>query len=432
MHILMLLALQTDLYQEPLRPQFHFTARQWTVRRLNPGKREEGWLNDVNGLLHYDGEYHLFAQRWNRCWVHAVSRDLVTWTELPPAFWDDARFGTGVQSGGGVVDRDNTSGLSPDPATPPLVVFWSGNDNRSQCLSYSLDKGRTWTKYAKNPVLVHPERDPKVFWHAPTRRWVMVLYGGGSYLYFVSPNLLDWTELKESTPNSFECPDLFQLPADDDPKRLTGVLVRGNGKYSLGKFDGARFIEETAQSPCDYGPNFYATQSWGDIEGQGSRRVQIAWMAGGKYPDMPFNQQLSFPCDLSLRGGRLIRRPVPELEKLHGPEEVAKDVALPRRIEGELLRIRMDLEAPSLTLNVRGTSVRISELAVACAGKTAPLPGGVRTVDILIDRTSIEIFANDGEASLSACFLPNSDGITLEGSGRIARMSVIPLKSMWK
>ena len=88
-----------------LRPQFHFTARQWTYHKLNPGMREEGWLNDPNGLIHLDGEYHLFAQRWNRCWIHAVSRDLVHWTELQPAFWEDERFGSGVQSGGAVLDQ---------------------------------------------------------------------------------------------------------------------------------------------------------------------------------------------------------------------------------------------------------------------------------------------------------------------------------------
>ena len=183
-----------------LRPQFHFTARQWTYHKLNPGMREEGWLNDPNGLIHFDGEYHLFAQRWNKCWIHAVSHDLVHWTELQPAFWEDDRFGSGVQSGGAVLDQANSSGLAPAGSPPPLVAFWAGNDNRSQCISYSLDRGRTWTKYARNPVLVHPERDPKVFWHQPTHRWVMVLYGSGSYFLFTSKNLLDWTDLEGIDP----------------------------------------------------------------------------------------------------------------------------------------------------------------------------------------------------------------------------------------
>lgn len=89
-----------DLYQEKYRPQFHFTARQWTVNSLNPGQQEEGWLNDINGLIYLNGQYHLFLQRWAKCWLHAVSTDLIHWTEVQPAFWDDHRFGTGVQSGG--------------------------------------------------------------------------------------------------------------------------------------------------------------------------------------------------------------------------------------------------------------------------------------------------------------------------------------------
>ena len=107
---------------QTLRPQVHFTARQWTIDRLNPRERQEGWLNDLNGLIYYDGEYHLFAQRWAKCWIHAVSKDLIHWTELQPAFWEESE-GSGVQSGHCVVDYNNTSGLSPDKANPPMVAF---------------------------------------------------------------------------------------------------------------------------------------------------------------------------------------------------------------------------------------------------------------------------------------------------------------------
>ncbi|MCY2952885.1 MAG: hypothetical protein NTU53_13055, partial [Planctomycetota bacterium] len=408
----------TDLYREKHRPQFHFTARQWTLRKLNPGQREEGWLNDVNGLIHLDGEYHLFAQRWNRCWIHAVSTDLIHWTELQPAFWED-HFGSGVQSGGSVLDRDNTSGLSPDRKTPPLVAFWTGADNRSTCISYSLDKGRTWTKYRNNPVLVHPERDPKVFWHEPGKRWVMVLYGDNSYHLFTSTNLLQWTKQKESIPDSFECPDLFQLAVNGDPRQLKWVLVRGNGKYSVGEFDGTKFTPETAQLPCDLGPNFYATQSWGDIAGQEGRRIQIAWMRGGKYPDMPFNQQMTFPCDLTLRtlGGslRVFRKPATEIKRLHRRQHDWKDLSLapgvsrPLEMAGELFHILADVEVPrgsTLTFRIRGTPVTVTDQSVACKSKPASVATSVRTVEILVDRTSIETFANDGETSVSACFLP--------------------------
>jgi sucrose-6-phosphate hydrolase SacC (GH32 family) len=163
------------LYHESLRPQFHFTARYWDDYQLNPPNHQEGWLNDLNGLVYNDGEYHLFAQRWWSAWLHAVSTDLIHWQELRPAFGKGGRFG-GTQSGGGVVDINNCSGLG-DGKEPPMIAFWSSTDNENQCISYSLDKGRTWTKYDKNPVLVQKYRDPKVFWYEPDKTWIMVLYG---------------------------------------------------------------------------------------------------------------------------------------------------------------------------------------------------------------------------------------------------------------
>ena len=440
-----------DLYQEACRPQFHFTARQWTLHKLNPGMREEGWLNDLNGLVHYAGEYHLFAQRWARCWIHAVSTDLVHWTELQPAFWDDNRFGTGVQSGGAVVDYRNTSGLSPDPEMFFMVVFWSGFDNYNTCISYSLDKGRTWTKYAKNPVLRHPERDPKVFWYEPSKQWVMVMYGGGAYFLFTSANLMEWTELKEPVPNSFECPDMFPLPIDGDLKRQKWVIVRGNGKYSLGEFDGTRFHEETAQFPCDHGPNFYATMSWGDIAGQPGRRIQLAWMrCEGKefYPDMPFNQQVSFPCDMTLRtvgtNLRLFRNPAPELAKLHGKRHAWKELSLdagatrPLDVAGDLFHILAEVDVPNgaeLEFRIRGASVTLTERSVAFNAKPAPLADSVKKVEILVDRTSIETFVNDGEVSYSACFRPSGGELSVgcvKGAATVRSLEIFELESIWK
>ncbi len=154
------------------------------------------------------GEYHLFAQRWAKCWLHAVSRDLVHWTELEPAFWEDWQ-GAGDQSGTCVVDYKNTSGLSPNPANPAMVAFYPRWDNRSQCIAYSLDHGRSWKHYEKNPVLVYPERDPKVFWYSPSNRWVMMLYGDGQYHILTSTNLLNWKDERHPIKNSFECPDFL-------------------------------------------------------------------------------------------------------------------------------------------------------------------------------------------------------------------------------
>ncbi len=441
-------AVAQPLYQETHRPQFHFTARQWTMDRLNPGMRQEGWLNDLNGLIYFEGEYHLFAQRWNKCWIHAVSKDLVHWTELEPAFWEE-QLDTGVQSGTCVVDYANTSGLGVDTNHPPLVAFWSRNDNRSQCISYSLDRGRTWKHYDKNPVLVQPERDPKVFWHAPTARWVMFLYGEQNkercYHIFTSTNLLSWRDEKHPIRNSYECPDFFQLPLDGDRGRMKWVLVRGDGTYSIGEFNGSEFSEETPRFESDAGPNFYATQTWENTPD--GRRVQMAWMNGGTYPGMPFNQQVTFPRELTLRataaGPRLFRKPIRELDTLHEREDTWTNrtlnagQTLPLAPAGDLFLLQGDVtiaDGATLTVNVRGTKVVLSRQTMACGTKPVPLSTALASFELLVDRTSVETFANDGEASMSKCFLPTESGISIKATGGrvvLKTLKLVHLKSAW-
>lgn len=196
------------LYQESLRPQFHFTARYWDEYQLNPPNHHEGWLNDLNGLVYNQGEYHLFAQRWWSAWLHAISTDLIHWQEQRPAFGKGGKFG-GTQSGGGVVDLANCSGLGSGQE-PPMIAFWASTDNLNQCISYSQDKGRTWTKYEKNPVLVHPFRDPKVFWFEPDKKWIMILYGPsgkvqGSLRYGFNGESNDAHDLREIAPGEWIC-----------------------------------------------------------------------------------------------------------------------------------------------------------------------------------------------------------------------------------
>ncbi len=437
------------LYRETHRPQFHFTARQWTMDRLHPGMRQEGWLNDLNGLIYYAGEYHLFAQRWNKFWIHAVSTNLVHWTELEPAFWEE-QLDSGVQSGTCVVDYGNTSGLGTNTNQPPLVPFWSRNDNRSHCISYSLDRGRTWQHYAKNPVLVQPERDPKVFWHAPTKRWVMFLYGEKNreqlYHVFTSTNLLSWHDEQHPIKNSFECPDFFQLPIDGDTNRMKWALVRGDGKYSLGEFNGVEFKEETPQFDSDAGPNFYATQTWENTPN--ARRIQVAWMRGGTYPDMPFNQQITFPRELTLRttaaGPRLFREPIRELETLHDRTDIWTNRTLNAgqtlkfAPAGDLFRMQVEATLPeraTLILNVRGTEVLLTHNHIASGTKPVPLSGSLTHFEVLVDRTSIEVFANHGEVSLSRCYLPTESGISVKANSEsvaIKSLKLIHLKSAWR
>ncbi len=434
------------LYHETFRPQFHFSARQWAMRRLNPMARQEGWINDLNGLVYFDGEYHLFAQRWNKCWLHAVSRDLVHWTELPPAFWEPS-LGSGCQSGTCVIDYRNTSGLAADPRTPPMVAFWSTNDNATQCMSYSLDHGRTWTHYPGNPVLRHGERDPKVFWYPPQNHWVMLLYGRGTYRIFTSTDLLHWADTGHAIPHSFECPDFFELPVDGDPANKRWVLIRGDGKYSTGTFDGTEFREQGPQIPGDIGPNFYASQTWANTDTGDGRRVQAAWVRSDAFPDMPFNQQVSFPCELSLHtvGGavRQFRRPIRELDDLHLPPRRWRDVdladgaTLPLADAGDLFDVRAEVSIPAgatLVFNVRNEPVVLTSHSVTSGSAAGDTLTPVRTVQVLVDRASIETFVNDGEVSSTRCAFLRADGLSLRADGgavKVRSLTVYPLRSAW-
>ena len=435
-----------SLYNESLRPQFHFTARQWTMDRLNPRERQEGWLNDLNGLIYYDGEYHLFAQRWNKCWIHALSRDLVHWTELEPAFWEE-KLDSGVQSGTCVVDYNNTSGLSPNKATPPMLAFWSRNDNRSQCLSYSLDHGRTWKFYEKNPLMAYPERDPKVFWYAPGNHWVMMLYGNSQYRIFTSTNLLNWKDEQKPIKDSFECPDFFELPVDGDRSNQKWVLIQGNGKYSIGSFDGIEFKEETARHPCDIGPNFYATQTWGNTDTGDRRRIQAAWMRGPSFPEMPFNQQVTFPCELTLRstpqGPRVFREPIREIARLHAGQDtwtnrtLEANEVLPLKPAGQLFHIQAEVRIPEgakLTFNIRDTPLILTSNTIESGARPAYVADQVEMVEILVDRASIEAFVNRGEVSSTRFVLPKGKGLSVKSEGgavTIRSLAVYPLKSAW-
>ncbi len=446
------------LYHETWRPQFHFTA-------------QKNWHNDPNGLVFFRGEYHLFFQHnptginWgNMTWGHAVGRDLVHWRQLPNALEPD-RLGT-IFSGSAVVDWQNTAGFRSgrEPALVAIYTAAGGTSPESkgqpftQCLAYSNDRGRTWTKFAGNPVLPHivgDNRDPKVIWFAPTRRWIMALFKDGhTYALFASPNLKSWTHLQDlEFPDCGECPDFFELPVDGNRRHTRWVFTAANGHYFVGGFDGAKFTPDGPPQVADWGKNYYAVQTYSDIPPADGRRIQIAWMNGGRYPDMPFNQQMSFPCELTLRsfpeGLRLCRVPVREIAKLHGHQHAWKNVTLRpgddplAGLEGELLDIRAEIElgdASEVGFRVRGEPVRYS-----VAGKTlssldataplAPVNGRIQ-LQILLDRTSLEVFGNAGRVSLTSCFLPKPDNRRVEvyaagGAAKIISLRVYELRSIW-
>lgn len=429
----------TAPYDEPLRPQFHFS----------PAKN---WTNDPNGLVFYKGTYHLFFQHnptgieWgNMTWGHAVSKDLLHWTQLDNAILPD-KLGT-IFSGSAVVDWNNTAGLQTGDEKTLLAIYTSAGGTSpdsqgqpfTQSLAYSNDGGWTWTKYAKNPVLKHvagSNRDPKVIWHEPSRQWVMALYlDKNDFALFGSPNLKDWTKLCDvSVPGSTECPDFFPLLVDGDAKNVKWVFWTGNGRYLLGTFDGKTFAKEAGPLETHFGANRYAAQTYSDIPAADGRRIQIAWMAGGKYPGMPFNQQMSTPATLTLKtfpeGVRLCTLPIREIETLRGKHTPWKGTLQPggtltSGAVGKLFDIELRVEpgtATAVTLNVRGTPIEynVKEKTLSCLGKSAKvdLASGVLALRVLVDRSSIEIFAADGRVNMAYCFLPPAENKSVATPGK--------------
>lgn len=443
-------------YHETYRPQFHFTAAK-------------NWINDPNGCVYLDGEYHLFFQhnpvgiRWgNMTWGHAVSPDLLHWTQLADALTPDA-LGT-MFSGSAVVDQDNTSAFGKD-GKPPLIAMYTAaggtNDASkgkpfSQCIAYSLDRGRTWTKYAANPVIPHiagENRDPKLVWHAPTKKWIVALYlDGDRFALFSSPNLKDWTKLQElSIPGCSECPDFFPMPLDGDNSKTKWVLTAADAGYLVGDFDGAHFTTDGATQRIEAGRNYYAVQTFSGVPD--GRRIQIGWLRDGSFPQMPFNGQMSFPSTLDLRstseGPRLFRNPIREIGALHDREQTWKDVRLEpganplADLQGDLFHIRAVLrpgEAKKLGLTIRGQRIEYDVAAQTLSALGAahvPLQDGKLTLEILVDRTTIETFANGGARAMSSCFLPtdqNKPPLAVFADGgacTIDSMSVWTLKSTW-
>ncbi len=452
--------IKTDvLFDETYRPQFHFTPKV-------------NWTNDPNGLVYYRGEYHLFFQHnpfgieWgNMTWGHAVSRDLVHWEHLPNAIEPD-ELGT-IFSGSAVVDHENTAGFGAGREKAIVAVYTAAGGTSeaskgkpfTQCIAYSTDRGRTWTRWQGNPVLGHvaaENRDPKVVWHPATRRWIMALYlTNNDFALYRSPNLKDWEHLQTITmPGCAECPDFFEMPVLGRPGLRKWVLTAANGRYMTGAFDGRRFTPDGPPLQADYGANFYAVQTYSDIPPSDGRRIQIAWMNGGSYPRMPFNQQMSFPCALTLRetadGIRMFRMPVREISRIrntrmamHGRKlEPNDEVTLAE--QGELWDIEAEIEVPTdgkVGLRVRGEAVVYDAAAktLSCLGRSAPLEpikGRIR-LRILVDRTSIEVFGNDGQASLTSCVLlrqkDRSVGVFAEGqSARIVSLTAHTLRSAWR
>jgi fructan beta-fructosidase len=431
-------------YKEKHRPQFHFTSRR-------------GWLNDPNGLVCSKGEYHLFYQHnpfgwdWgNMHWGHAVSKDLVHWQELPIALYPQ-RFGDWCFSGSAVVDATSTSGFKQGDEDVLVAAYTS--TGRGECIVYSNDRGRTWAEFAGNPVVKHAGRDPRLLWFEPTRQWVMAVYdetdGKRRIAFHTSPDLKKW-QFQSQIDDFFECPDLFELPVDDNPKKKRWVLSAADGKYLVGDFDGKTFRPETGKQQFRYG-NFYAAQTFSNTPD--GRCIQIGWGNGITFPGMPFNQQMTIPCQLRLRTADnqlfLVAEPVKELDGLHTSRKTFAERMLKpgenplAEITGELFDIQAEFEpgkAEALGFTLRGVPVVYDAIkqTLTCKQHTAPLQprdGKVR-LRLLLDRGSIEVFGNDGRVAMSAGAIAADDNRTIEvlargGAARLRSLEVHEMRSAW-
>jgi fructan beta-fructosidase len=432
-----------ELYAEPLRPQFHFSSRR-------------GWLNDPNGMVFHNGEYHLYYQHnpygteWgNMHWGHAVSRDLVHWKELPIGLYPH-KYGDMAFSGSAVVDHKNVSGFGKD-GKPPIVGAYTST-GRGECIIYSNDDGLTWQEYEGNPVVKHVGRDPRLLWHEASKQWVMLLYAEAEekrwFTFYTSQNLKGW-KYESRIEGFFECPDLVELQVDDTGDKHW-VLYGADGQYLIGNFDGRVFTPNTKMLAGPPGGAFYAAQTFTNVPD--GRHIQIGW---GRIPSpgMPFNQMMCFPTELSLtevnRELRMAWRPVKELEKLHGRTRSVENVALGdsrnalEGMGGELLRIKVAFtpgEAERVTLNARGTPIVFDRASgeLSCGKARWKLASRERVqLDVLVDRTSLEIFADNGSAYLVVGAIPPADNkeisLTATGDGaRLESAQVIQLKSAWR
>ncbi len=362
-------------YQEPHRPRYHFTP---------PAK----WMNDPNGMVYHEGEYHLFYQYypdgtvWGPMhWGHAVSKDLVRWEQLPIALYPDS-LGL-IFSGSAVVDWKNTSGFGVG-GEPPLVAMYTYHDMvkekagaavfQTQAIAYSNDRGRTWTKYAGNPVVPNPGlkdmRDPKVIWHQASQRWIMVLAAGDRVRLFASYNLRDWQSVSEfgasvgAHGGVWECPDLFpiKLEGTSETKWVLLVSINPGGpnggsatQYFVGDFDGSRFTIDPSFAPSigsagkepsrgvwvDYGRDNYAGVTWADVPAEDGRRLFLGWMSNWDYardvPTEAWRSAMTIPRALTLHrtanGPRLFSSPVKELRALRTETAATSS----QRVSGEML-----------------------------------------------------------------------------------------------
>ena len=387
---------------EDFRQHIHFTP-------------EIGWINDPNGMVWHKGEWHLFFQynplgtRWgNMSWGHAVSRDLVRWKQLPTAIYPDS-LGA-IYSGSAVIDKHNTAGFGKDAM---IAIYTSSYRSanvkcQQQSIAYSLDKGRTFTKYEGNPVLPSSRRnfrDPKVFWHEPTSRWIMPLACGQGMEFYSSTNLKTWKfESRFGDKHGchfdvWECPDLVELPYKGGTKwvlfcSITKDAAHGSSvQYFVGDFDGHTFTCDTPEAYTDwinYGRDNYATVTWSNVPD--GRCVALAWQnnwkccSREKFPTVGYRGYMSLAYELQLveyeGRAKLVARPAREYDNYF------KRVVLEQRgseVVGEQDLCRLESQGRACRLTFDFAELKAREFGVRLSNDRG------ERVDIRFDRAKREL-----------------------------------------
>jgi len=430
-------------YTEALRPQLRFSQKV-------------GWNNDPNGMVYYDGEWHLFFQHnpvgWNwgnMTWGHAVSTDLVHWKQLPDALFPSTMARGACFSGSAFIDEDNTAGFQT--GKEKVLVAALTDTGAGEAIAYSNDRGRTFTWYEKNPVVKHGGRDPKIIWYEPGKHWVMAVFDhskthGGNIAFYTSKNLKDW-EVQSHLKGYHECPEIFELPVDGDKANTRWVVFGGDARYAIGRFDGKTFTpDHKGKHRVHYGA-YYASQTFSNPPD--GRRIQIGW-ARIAMPGMPFNQTFTFPHRLTLRktadGIRMFATPVKEIEKLHkkkhsaGSAELAPGSPKAVAVSGEFFEIRAEFavgDARAVGLDIGGNRVTYDVARKKLNGAAmAPVDGKV-SMQVIVDRPMIEICGNDGAVYITSGRGKRGDVSAIKafaegGKARLINLEVNELDSIWK
>jgi len=481
----------SELYNEPHRPQIHFSPKA-------------NWMNDPNGMVYYNNKYHLFYQYypdstvWGPMhWGHAISKDLVHWEHRPIALYPDS-LGY-IFSGSAVADVSNTSGFGKDGQVPLVAIFThhdakaekaGSNTYQTQSIAYSVDDGKTWIKYANNPVLKNPGikdfRDPKVMWFEAGKKWIMTLAVLDKIEFYSSPDLKNWTKESDfgkefgAHDGVWECPDLFPLKHQNNTVWILVVNINPGGpnggsasQYFTGQFDGNKFIPyQTDTRWLDYGPDEYAGITWSNT---GDRKVFFGWMSNWQYanivPTEKWRSAMTIPRDLALEkiGEKYLitSKPAPELSVIESKPILLEKIAATNynltEKTGQLTGpVRLDVTTTSLkpftvTLsNDAGEKVLVGYdnasnsyyIDRSNSGKVSFEKGFAKRhigprfstkenmdMTLIIDNASVELFADNGLTTMTQIFFPNTPftNIQIESQAglTIDTLKFTSLKSIW-